>query len=195
MQIRRTLAVGALSAIALTGLAGTPAVADIDFAAVDCTTVEGDIDQAKDDFKVARLAFKSANRPMGKLIKVEREEARAAARDARASLKSMIRELKKSDSGRESREVIKDMKAERREIAKLSRLADSHKLLRAEVREARRDAKRSWEDVKDDLRELRQYRSANCEGEEPEVEEPEVEEPEVEDENQDGTVEGGIEGV
>lgn len=190
MQIRRTLAVGALSAIALTGFAGTPAVADIDFTTVDCTTVEADIDQAKEDFKAARLAFKAANRPMGKLIKVEREQARAAARDARASLKSMIRDLKKSDSRRESREVIKDMKAERREVAKLTRLADSKKLLRAEAREARRDAKLSWEDVKDDLRELRQYRSATCE-----VEEPEVEEPEVEGETQDGTVEDGTEGV
>ena len=190
MQIRRTLAVAALSAVALTGFAGSPAVADIDFAAVDCTTVEADIDQAKDDFKTARLDFKAANRPMGKLVKVEREQARAAARDARANLKTLVRELKKTDTWHDSRALVKDMKAERREIAKLARLADSKKLLRAEARQARRDAKLSWEDVKDDLRELRQYRSANCE-----VEEPEVEVPEVEDETQDGTVEGGTEGV
>jgi chromosome segregation ATPase len=175
MQIRRTLAVGALSAIAFAGLAGAPANADT--ASVDCTTVDAAIDTAKEEYAAAKDAWKDSLRPMGKLMKVEREDARAEARQSDREIKALIKEARKSD-GAERRELVKELKAERKELKQANRLLDSRRALREEVKDDRRTAKSDWDAAKEELRELRNYRSTQCN------DETEVEEPAEEDETE-----------
>jgi hypothetical protein len=181
MQIRRTLAAGALSALALAGFAGTPANADSHLN-VDCTTVDAAIETAKDARDSARSTFHKSN--LGQLIKAERAAATADAREARSELKDSAKDLKKADRS-ERREAAKQLKVDRKALAKANRGLEIQ-VLRAQARAEQAAAKEAFELAQADLEELKEYRSTNCEDE---VEEPEVEEPEteVEDETGDGT--------
>ena len=176
MQIRRTLAAGALSTLALAGFASAPATADSHLA-VDCGTVDAAIDAAKEVRDTARRTFQKSN--LGQLIKAERAAATAEAREARSELKDSVKALKKADRS-ERREATRQVKVDRKALAKANRALDID-VLRERAKDERAEAKGLFLDAQADLAELHAYKAENCETVEvPEVEEPEVEEPDTE---------------
>jgi hypothetical protein len=186
MQIRRTLAVGALSALALAGFAGAPANADSHLTGIDCTTVDAAIETAQVARDAARTTFQRSN--LGQLIKAERAAATADAREARSELKDSAKALKNADHT-ERREAVKQLKADRKALAKANRGLEVQ-VLRANAKAEQAAAKEAFQLAQADLEELKEYRSTNCETAEPEVEQPEVEQPEVEQ-----PVDAGAEGT
>jgi DNA repair exonuclease SbcCD ATPase subunit len=134
MNLRRTLAVAALSVLGVTGLAAAPASADL-----HCEGIEQRVADARDARNTAQRSFasyKSARHD--KLVRMERTEARIQARTADRELKDVIKQIRKSDAA-DRKQLVKELQAERKRLAQANRVLRSDKALRAEI-EAERDA-------------------------------------------------------
>jgi hypothetical protein len=165
MNVRRTLAFGAISAFALTGLAVAPASAD---SHLSCGTIE----QSVADARVARAEAKEAfttyrGTPHGKLVKEERAEARAEARQSRRELKDLAKAERSRDPERKA--TVRAQRIERRDLAKANRVLHSRQAVAVEIRNERRVLKQAWADAEVELREARRFQRG-CEG--AETEEP-----------------------
>jgi hypothetical protein len=156
MQIRRTLAVAALSALGLAGLVAAPANAD---SQLTCDGIEQSVAELREARNEARQQFLTYNGARhGKLVKVERAEARAEIREAHRALRA-------------------GDKAMRKELAQANRVLRSDKAVRAEIRVERRAYKQTWAHAQKALVEALEFRADCAEVEdENEVEETEADE-------------------
>lgn len=177
MQIRRTLAVGAMSAIAFAGFVGAPANAD---SHLSCETVEASLTaaaEAREEKKDAFTQYK--NTPWGKLVKAERAEARTEVRSSERKIKVLVRDAK-TEKGAARKELVKKIKAEHRDVARAERELSSKRALRASIKQHRESLKAEWVEAEQELREVRRFKE-DCEAAETETEtEPESGETEPE---------------
>jgi hypothetical protein len=149
MQIRRTLAAGALSAIALAGFAGAPANADtttgtdVTVDAATCTTLSGAVADTKGAFQDAQKAFKAA---AAKQAKADRAAARAdQAHSTKAARKAAKGTHGKSADAKAAHKAAKGTHA--KSSAARERLA-TLKTLANDAKGAWQDAKAAWNEVK-----------------------------------------------
>jgi hypothetical protein len=159
MQIRRTLAAGALSAIALAGFAGAPANADtttgtdVTVDAATCTTLSGAAADTKGAFQAAQKAFNAA---AAKQAKADRAAARAdqahstkAARKAANGTHGKSADAKAAHKAAHKAAAHKTAKGTHgRSSAARERLA-TLKTLANDAKGAWQDAKAAWNEVKD----------------------------------------------
>ena len=157
MQIRRTLAVGALSAIAFAGFASTPANAD---SHLSRETVADAVVAAKENRDQKKAAFTEyKNTPWGQLVKAERAEARAEVRSSERTIKALVKEAK-SEKGAARKESVQQIKAEHKDVARAERELSSKKALRAAIQAERKTLKSEWEAAEQELREARRFQEA-----------------------------------
>ena len=157
MHFRRILAVAALSVAGLTGLAA-PALADT----VACDSAQqglAEAQQQRDQARSTYVGFRNAGHD--KLVKIVRGEARAEARKADRELRGIIKSIRKSDAA-DRHELVKELKSERKKLARANRVLHSQKALRAEIKAERRALKQAWEDANDVLREAEEAVEDNC---------------------------------
>lgn len=167
MHVRRLITATAVAAVATVGLA-VPAttVSAVELSCDDPVAVQTALDAAKADRVAARKAFVASNRPLGRLLKETRREARQDVRESRVALRGLVREARTAETREERRELRLQIRAERRDLRDSRRMLDSKRALLAETRAMKRAARADFREARVALRDVRGF-AATCDEVEP----------------------------
>jgi hypothetical protein len=160
LTFRRVLVASALSALVATGAGVGPASAES--VPLDCQSATAQVGTARAEVLVARAALNAANQPLGRLVAVERQQARTEARTSRAAIHSLQAEIAATTDEAVRSLLRLQVAAERADVRHSARLLSSKTAMLAHIKSERAAAKATYRVATGTLVDVRRVAKAAC---------------------------------